>query len=33
MQKHRRYSMPLSAIILTVIAVSLCSKKRRGGMG
>ena len=33
MQKHRRYSMPLSAIILTIIAVSLCSKKRRGGMG
>ena len=33
MQKHRRYSMPLSAFILTIIAVSLCSKKRRGGMG
>ena len=33
MEKHRRYSMPLSAIILTVIGVSLCSKKRRGGMG
>ena len=33
MQKHRRYSLPLSAFILTIIAVSLCSKKRRGGMG
>ena len=33
MQKHRRYSMPLSAFILTIIGVSLCSKKRRGGMG
>jgi lipopolysaccharide export system permease protein len=33
MEKHRRYSMPLSAIILTIIGVSLCSKKRRGGMG
>ena len=33
MEKHRRYSMPLSAIILTVIGVALCSKKKRGGMG
>ena len=33
MEKHRRYSMPLSAIILTIIGVSLCSKKRRGSMG
>ena len=33
MQKHRRYSMPFSTFILTIIAVSLCSKKRRGGMG
>lgn len=33
MEKHRRYSMPLSAFILTIIGVALCSKKRRGGMG
>ncbi len=33
MEMHRRYSMPLSAFILTIIGVALCSKKRRGGMG
>lgn len=30
---YRRYSMPLSAIIMTLIGVSLSSKKVRGGMG
>ena len=33
MEKQRRYALPLSAFILTIIGVSLCSKKRRGGMG
>ena len=32
-EKHRRYTLPLSGIILTVMGVALCSKKRRGGMG
>ena len=32
-EKNRRYSMPFSAIILTIIGVALCTKKRRGGMG
>ncbi len=32
-EKHRRYTLPLSGIILTIIGVALCSKKRRGGMG
>lgn len=30
---HRRFSFPVSILILTVIAVSLCSRKVRGGMG
>lgn len=32
-EKHRRYSMPFSAFILTIMGVSLSSKKRRGGIG
>ena len=32
-EKHRRYTLPLSGIILTIMGVALCSKKRRGGMG
>ncbi len=30
---HKRYSTPLAALILTLIGVSLSSKKIRGGMG
>ena len=30
---HRRFSFPFSILILTVIGVSLCSRKVRGGMG
>ena len=30
---HKRTSLPISSYILTFIAVSLASKKRRGGMG
>lgn len=30
---HKRFSMPFSALILTLIGVSLASKKVRGGMG
>lgn len=32
-EKHTRWSMPFSAIILTIIGVSLSSRKRRGGIG
>ncbi|MCR5408844.1 MAG: LptF/LptG family permease [Bacteroidales bacterium] len=32
-EKNQRFSLPLSAIILTIIGVSLSTKKRRGGMG
>ena len=32
-EKNNRYALPLSAIILTIIGVSLSTKKRRGGMG
>lgn len=32
-EKHNRFSLPFSAIILTVIGVSLSTRKRRGGMG
>lgn len=32
-EKNNRYSMPFSAFILTIIGVSLSSKKRRGGIG
>lgn len=31
--RHKRYSLPISAFILTVIAVAVSSFKRRGGMG
>ncbi len=32
-EKHNRYSLPFSAFILTLIGVSLSSKKKRGGLG
>lgn len=32
-EKHNRYAMPFSAFILTIIGVSLSSKKKRGGIG
>lgn len=32
-EKNNRYAMPFSAFILTIIGVSLSSKKRRGGIG
>lgn len=32
-EKHTRFAMPFSAFILTLIGVSLSSKKRRGGIG
>lgn len=32
-EMYKRTSMPVSSIILTVIAVALASRKRRGGMG
>ncbi|MBQ9475725.1 MAG: LptF/LptG family permease [Bacteroidales bacterium] len=32
-EKHTRLAMPFSAIILTIIGVSLSSRKRRGGLG
>jgi lipopolysaccharide export system permease protein len=32
-EKHKRIAYPFSAIILTLIAVSLSSKKTRGGIG
>lgn len=31
--RHKRYSLPISAFILTIIAVAVSSFKRRGGMG
>src|SRR5690606_35457054 len=31
--KQKRFSVPVSAIILTVTAVSVSAMKRRGGMG
>ena len=30
---YKRWSLPVSAFILTIIAVAVSSKKRRGGMG
>lgn len=33
LEKHRRLAMPFSAIILTIMGVSLSSRKRRGGTG
>ena len=32
-EKHTRFAMPFSAFVLTLIGVSLSSKKRRGGIG
>ena len=32
-ERNNRYSLPFSAIILTIIGVALCTKKKRGGMG
>ena len=32
-EKHNRWAMPFSAIILTLIGVSLSSRKKRGGIG
>lgn len=32
-EKNIRYAMPFSAFILTIIGVSLSSRKRRGGTG
>lgn len=32
-EKNNRYSLPFSAFILTIMGVSLSSKKKRGGMG
>ncbi len=32
-EKHTRWAMPFSAIILTIIGVTLSSRKRRGGTG
>ena len=31
--KYRKYSVPVSAFVLTIIAVAVSSMKRRGGMG
>ncbi|GAL77964.1 membrane protein [Algibacter lectus] len=30
---YRKWSLPVSVFILTIIAVAVSSKKRRGGMG
>ena len=30
---HKKFSLPVSAFILTIIAVAVSSMKRRGGMG
>lgn len=32
-EKHKRFTLPFSAFILTVMGVALSSKKRRGGIG
>ena len=32
-EMNNRYAMPFSVLILTIIGVSLCTKKKRGGMG
>ena len=32
-EMNNRYAMPVSVIILTIIGVSRCTKKKRGGMG
>lgn len=33
MEKHKRFALPFSAFILTIMGVALSSKKRRGGIG
>ena len=33
LNKYKRYSLPLASFVLTIIAVSMSSFKRRGGMG
>ena len=33
MVRYKRWSLPISAYILTIIAVAVSSMKRRGGMG
>ena len=33
LEKNRRFSIPFSVIILTLLAVSVSSFKRRGGIG
>ena len=32
-EKHTRYTMPFSALILTIMGVSLSARKKRGGIG
>ena len=32
-EKHRRWALPFSAFVLTIIGVTLSAKKRRGGIG
>lgn len=32
-EKYKRFALPFSCIILTLLAVSLCSRKKRGGAG
>ena len=32
-EKHKRFTLPFSAFILTLMGVALSSKKRRGGIG
>lgn len=32
-EKHKRFALPFSAFILTIMGVALSSKKRRGGIG
>lgn len=32
-ERHTRYALPFSALILTIIGVALSTKKRRGGIG
>ena len=32
-EKNNRFSLPFSAFILTIMGVSLSTKKRRGGIG
>jgi len=33
LEKYRKWSLPISVFILTIIAVAVSSRKRRGGMG